>query len=200
MVSERKLREREGRKELIAHAAVKVFTEQGIEATKMEDIALEAGFGRASLYYYFPSRDDIFEYIFELGWRLLWESIEDEVNAAGSPRQRFMNTLKEINRVAQQDRPLYTFLFTGPKVLMNSPAHTQSWKPQQDRLYSVLRGLLEDGIAAGEIPNMPSGVLMRAIGGLFHGLLFLGDGKRRLGESDVEELVAKLLDPSGATV
>ena len=196
MISERKAQERAERKERIAQAALQIFEEQGIEAAKMEEIAAKAGFGRASLYYYFPSREDIFEYIFELGWTRLWEAIEEDINGAGSPRERFMQTLKKINRVTQENRSLYTFLFTGPRVLLTLPTANQSWKPHQDKLYNVLRGLLEDGIAAGEFPQMPAGVLMRAIGGVFHGLLFLGDGKRQVGESDVEALVSKMLDPA----
>lgn len=198
MSSQRRAEERQSRKERIAQAALKVFAERGIEASKMEEIAAEAGFGRASLYYYFPSREDIFQYIFELGWTRLWEGIEDEVNAEGTARTKFMGTLKRISQIAQSDRSLYNFLFAGPKTLLTVPTSKQSWKPHQERLYTVLRGLLEDGIAAGEFPSMPAGVLMRAIGGLFHGLMFLGDAKREVNESDVEELVKRILDNPAA--
>ena len=44
-------------------------------------------------------------------------------------------------------------------------------------MYSVLQSLLEEGIAKKEFPKMRPDLLMRAIGGLFHGLFFLGNEK-----------------------
>ncbi len=189
MVSPRKAREREERKQSIMQAALKLFQEKGPEVAKMEDIASEAGFGRATLYYYFPSKEDVFTYIFETGWTRLWASIEEIVEREETPRQKFMNILHEVANVVMDDRALFAFLFSAPKVATSEKA----WKGYQDRLYGVLRGILEDGIAAGEFPDMHAGVLMRAVGGVFHGLLFLGDGKRRVDSQDVEELVERIL-------
>jgi len=193
-LSARKQEERQARKARIVEAALKVIHEKGLEAAKLEEIAAEAGFGRASLYYYFPSREHLFGYIFELGWNRLWTAIEEDVNRSGSPRERFMAIMKKINHLALEDRVLYTFLFTGPKVLLNLPGTEQVWKDSQSRLYAVLRGLLEEGMAEGEFPRMNAGVLMRALGGVFHGLLFLGDGKRAVDEDEIEEMISRLLE------
>jgi AcrR family transcriptional regulator len=43
----------------ILHAARTVFSRNGFAATRMEDIALEAGLSKAALYLYFPSKDDL---------------------------------------------------------------------------------------------------------------------------------------------
>ena len=45
----------------IVRAAETVFRRWGLSKTTMEDIARQAGKGKSTLYYYFPSKDDILE-------------------------------------------------------------------------------------------------------------------------------------------
>lgn len=52
--------EREVRKSLIIAAAMKLFEEKSFHEIGMRDIASEAGVSAASIYRYFPSRDDLF--------------------------------------------------------------------------------------------------------------------------------------------
>ncbi len=52
--------EREVRKTLIIGAAMKLFEEKSFHEIGMRDIAAEAGVSAASIYRYFPSRDDLF--------------------------------------------------------------------------------------------------------------------------------------------
>lgn len=52
--------EREVRKQLIISAAMTLFEERSFHEIGMRDIAAEAGVSAASIYRYFPSRDDLF--------------------------------------------------------------------------------------------------------------------------------------------
>jgi len=49
---------------VILEAALKVFTEKGFAATRMDHIAKEAKINRALLHYYFRSKDKMFDLIF----------------------------------------------------------------------------------------------------------------------------------------
>lgn len=49
----------------IIEAAKQVFVRKGYEATKMGDIATEAGIGRTALHYYFRTKDMLFDAIFD---------------------------------------------------------------------------------------------------------------------------------------
>lgn len=51
---------KEGRRRLIFFSAMKVFTKKGYTATKISDIAAEAGISYGLLYYYFRSKDDLY--------------------------------------------------------------------------------------------------------------------------------------------
>ena len=59
MISNRQAKERELRKEQILSSALSVFKKQGIEKATMDEIAKEADFGKATLYYYFSSKEEI---------------------------------------------------------------------------------------------------------------------------------------------
>src|SRR5262249_18234786 len=50
-----------GRQREIVRAATTVFREKGIAAATIDDIARAAGVDRATLYYYFGSKEDLFQ-------------------------------------------------------------------------------------------------------------------------------------------
>ena len=53
------------KRELIIHAAIKVFGRTGLEKGKIADIAREAGIGKGTVYEYFRSKDELFQAIEE---------------------------------------------------------------------------------------------------------------------------------------
>ena len=160
----------------------------------MDEIAHQSGFGKATLYYYFKSKEDVFSAILEDGWIIIWESLEPIIADQKSPRQSFVNLLIKIAEIAQ-DRPgLFEFLFNAPKAIK---LENQPWKEYQHRLYGVIQGLLEDGVKAGEFPKINPELMFKALGGLFMGLVFMGDKKEPVSEKDVEKLLNQLItDPT----
>lgn len=56
---------RDEKREMIITAAGKVFGRHGFKETRMEKIAGEAGMGKSSLYYYFLSKEELFEAVVE---------------------------------------------------------------------------------------------------------------------------------------
>ena len=111
MVSERKKEERLIRKKRIFDAALTVFDKYGIEKTTMEEIAVEAGFGKATLYYYYPSKDDVYSEIMVSGWNALWDKIEDTVLKDTPPKKKIFEILDQVCKVVNQNSNLYKFLF-----------------------------------------------------------------------------------------
>ena len=99
MISDRKIQERKERKLRILEGALRVFNDVGIEKTTMDEIAHESGFGKATLYYYFSSKDDVFVYIMEHGWKQLWEGIESRVVENIGPRKKFIVIIKKMGKI-----------------------------------------------------------------------------------------------------
>ncbi len=191
--SKRQLKERKMRQDLILLGALKVFKDRGLEGATMDEIANASGFGKATLYYYFKSKEDVLSAILVDGWKNIWESLEPVISEDNTPRKTFVNVLIKIAENAQ-DRPgLFEFLFDVPKAIK---LDNQPWKEYQHRLYAVIQGLLEDGIKQDEFPQVDPQLMFKALGGLFMGLVFMGDKKERVTDKDVENLLNELIrDP-----
>ena len=65
----------EDKQALILRAAVRVFAAQGYEATRVGDIAAEAGVAYGLVYHYFGSKDAVLEAVFHENWNVLLERI-----------------------------------------------------------------------------------------------------------------------------
>ncbi len=193
-ISQRQLEERQMRKERILSGALDVFKTKGLEGATMDEIASQSGFGKATLYYYFHSKEEVFAAILENGWEKLWASLEPVISGEEGPRQSFINVLLKIAENARNRPGLYEFLFNAPKVIH---FEEQPWKKFQGRMYVTIQGLLEDGVKAEEFPNINPQLLFKAMGGLFMGLVLMGDRKDPVSEKDVEELLNQLIaDPT----
>ena len=190
MISERQLEERKMRQKRILDGALEVFRTNGLDGATMDEIALKSGFGKATLYYYFHSKEDVFSAILVSGWESIWVSLEPIIASESSPRKTFINLLLQIAENARGNPGLYSFLFTVPKLIN---IEEQPWKSYQNRLYAVIQGLLEDGVKASEFPKLDPQLLFKAMGGLFMGLVFSNDKKDPISERDVEELLNQLI-------
>ena len=192
MLSDRKIQERNIRKQAIIKGALKVFNNSGIEKTTMDEIATESGFGKATLYYYFSSKDEVFIEIMQQGWKKIWLTIESKIIEDITPRKKFLGIVNEIARIVTDNKVLYGFLFTAPNYINDNKQHT--WKTYQDRLYSILQSIIEEGIKKKEFVNVNSGLLMKAIGGLFHQLLITNNDE--LKENEFEIMLKNFLNPN----
>ncbi len=61
----------EDKRRQILDAAVRVFARKGFHATRVGDIAGEAGVAHGLLYHYFESKDDVLEAVFHENWSVL---------------------------------------------------------------------------------------------------------------------------------
>ena len=189
-VSKRQLEERQVRQERILTGALEVFKSEGLEGATMDEIAAESGFGKATLYYYFHSKEEVFAAILENGWKDIWSSLEPVISEDEGPRKTFINVLLKIAENAKNRPGLFEFLFNAPKVIT---FEEQPWKRHQNRMYGTIQALLEDGIKAGEFPNINPQLLFKAMGGLFMRLVLMSDRKELVSEKDVEDLLNQLI-------
>ena len=189
-VSKRQIEERKIRQERILTGALAVFKTRGIENATMEEIAEKSGFGKATLYYYFQSKEEVFSEILDNGWLMLWSNLEPVIAVSYSPRQTFVKILLKTAETIRSRPGLFKFLFNAPQKIT---FETEPWKKYQNRIYSILQSLLEDGIRAGEFPNINPKLLFKAMGCLFMGIVLMGDRNKPIYENDIEELLTQLI-------
>ncbi|WP_442587899.1 TetR/AcrR family transcriptional regulator [Pedobacter sp. AW31-3R] len=74
-------------KEILA-GAKKLFGKHGLKKTTMEEIATAAGKGKSTLYYYFPSKSEIFEAVVEDEMKNVVKRIREAVNLSFTAKDK----------------------------------------------------------------------------------------------------------------
>lgn len=72
----------EFRRTEILDAATKIFSEQGVDDARMDDVAAQAGLAKATVYVYFRSKDEIFEAVVKRALTELMALTEERVSSA----------------------------------------------------------------------------------------------------------------------
>ena len=165
MSQEPGLRERKKQRtrELIADTARRLFVERGFERVPVAEIAREAEVSEATVFNYFPTKEDL------LYWRL--ESFEDELLKAVRERDPGESFLAAFRRfvlqrrglLAAQDAEAIDFLAGLTRTIAESPALLARERQIFDRYTSSLAALIaeETGVAADDLePWVAANALM----------------------------------------
>jgi len=167
MSAELGLRERKKQRtrQLIADTARRLFAQRGFEAVPVAEIAKEAEVSEATVFNYFPTKEDIFYSRLEAFEQQLIESIRDRapgesvLDAFG----RFVTTPRGL--LAARDPEQVEHLATITRVIADSPALLA----REQQIYAKYTGSLarflatETGASAGDIEPW---VVARALIGL----------------------------------
>lgn len=78
----------EGKKERILTIAQKIFARFGIQKTTMDEIAKMARIGKATLYYYFKSKEDIFAEVIHKESEILKSKLLEAINRSNEPKEK----------------------------------------------------------------------------------------------------------------
>ena len=160
----------------------------------MEEIAQISGFGKATIYYYFDSKEEIFSAILDNGWKMLWSNLEPIIANNKGPRKTFIDVLLKTAETINSRPGLFEFLFNAPKKVH---FESEPWKKYQNRMYASIQSLLEEGVNIGEFPKIDPKLLFKAMGGLFMGLVLMGEDNKSISKEDIEKLINDLIiDPT----
>jgi AcrR family transcriptional regulator len=98
--------DRAARREEVLAAAVRVFARRGYAATRIDDVAREAGIAKGSVYLYFDSREQLlhaaFEGLAERSARLLREAVD----GPGTAGERLAGLVRGVMTGMSADRDL----------------------------------------------------------------------------------------------
>ncbi|MFG3352705.1 TetR/AcrR family transcriptional regulator [Streptomyces sp. NPDC048001] len=188
--------DREARREQILGAAVRVFARQGYAASRIEDIAREAGVAKGSVYLSFGSREELL--------RAAFDGLADRSGALlaevgrhpGGPAERLAFLVRAAMELLEGERDLARVLLD----VWSAGARRPAWIDMAGfyREYrAVVAGLLEErdaraAAAPAVAPSAHATVLVGAIEGCV--LQWLFDPEVELGPL-VEPLVTLLVPP-----
>ena len=101
----------------ILRAAIKLFSERGLAATSIRDIARESGYTNPALYKHFAGKEDLALYLFETCHQRLWTRCRAAIAGAGTFDQRLDRYIGEILTLVDEDPAAMAFLSENARVL-----------------------------------------------------------------------------------
>jgi AcrR family transcriptional regulator len=132
----------------ILDAAVRVFARQGFHATRVSDIADEAGVAYGLVYHYFRSKDEVLNELFVERWSLLLAAIEEADRAGGPHRARLAAVASFIIDSYRHDPELMKVIIVEVTRAANSFGQTHL--EQIRSAYESIAKIVADGQEAGE--------------------------------------------------
>ncbi len=162
---------KQNRKELILKAAQNLFTKFGLAKTTIEDIARRARMGKASIYYYFKSKEAIYQEVIDKEGRELRATIIDAVNKENTPQRKIrtyvvtrMTALKELANyyTAFRDEYLEQYAFI-------EKARREYNQFEKSMISSLLKAGVDSGVFEIKDIDLTAEAVLAALKGLeFH--------------------------------
>lgn len=178
----------------ILDAARTLFVEQGFEATSIAQIAEAADSGVGTLYGYFSNKEEILNEVLRTHGALAARGMQDDMREDTNSLERLITALNGFANYLEEYRVLLLSAFQINAKRLATDETPVSW------LSRIFEGLITDGIARGEIRDVPaqptsrtlvSAYIMATLG-VVHWHDSINDPRTRV---DLEAMVRALLTP-----
>lgn len=110
-IEARQQREREGRVQAILEAAKGLFAHRGFQETSMSHIAEACELGKATLYYYFPNKEELYGEIIRSHTKQYYRLLTESIAEVDSPVEMVRHLVHEFVDMAYQDPDFFQLLF-----------------------------------------------------------------------------------------
>ncbi|HEX7058541.1 MAG TPA: TetR/AcrR family transcriptional regulator [Solirubrobacterales bacterium] len=186
----------------ILDAAIRVFAHQGFHATRVSDIADEAGVAYGLVYHYFKSKDEVLNELFSQRWSLLLTAIEETDGSSATPRDKLAAVAAFIVESYRHDPELMQVIIVEVTRAANSFGRTHL--PEIRQAYELIAKIVADGQGLGAFrddidPIFASMTFYGAIEQLLTGWIFdvipSGDGDFERAKELVVTTVCDGLEP-----
>ncbi len=136
----------------ILEGADKLFREQGLNKTTMEDIAREAGKGKSTLYYYFKSKEEIIDAIIEEEKDQFFTKIQTAVAAAPTAKEKVQAFVETRFARLKEITTLYKIMIGEVREALDDQCvNNFRYRKQYDQKEAdIIKSILQYGIVTGE--------------------------------------------------
>lgn len=180
--------------ERLFEAAFACFGERGFDRTTMEDIAARAGVARATLYYHFRGKDELFLFLLQRGVGTLRTALDEAVALGGSGRERLERALDRLVELFVEHRHVCLVVFQQLGRLEQQWRAFPEWLRGESEF--VLRDILLAGARDGTLREVDAETIAPAIFGaalwaVLHHVIFSEDVPVGRVEEQVRALVVE---------
>lgn len=169
-------------RDIISTVADKLFVQNGIEKTTMEDIAREAEYSKATLHVYFKSKDEIFHYVALKGMRLLHDDFTQVLSQSGGAVDQYMSLCVKLAEFCDK-HPLY---FQSMLETIASDAESresseileeicQIGEKLNDDVSRLIQNGIREGVFRDDLHDLPAGLVQWAA---LSGIVLMGAKKK----------------------
>jgi AcrR family transcriptional regulator len=185
-------RRAQARPDEVLDAALVLFIERGFAATRVEDIATQAGLSKGAVYLYFPSKEAILEGLVKRAVLPVANSALGVIqNYSGDPRPVIATALKLVaGRLA--DPKLIAIQRLLIREMINFPELAEMYRREViDRVVPAIETLVRNGMRDGYFRPLDAEMTLRSIIGpiIAHVLIAELFGIRPPGGLEIDRLV-----------
>jgi AcrR family transcriptional regulator len=137
--------------EQILHAAKRLFQVHGLHKVTMDDVAKAIGKGRSSLYYYYKSKDEIFDAVIGIEIKEMLMAISRAVDQVSTVEQKINAFCITKLKVLREKRAFYNPLDAGMDA--DAISHFNKMKVIHHNLIMKQEGALLSQILTGGMKN-----------------------------------------------
>ncbi|GGX95222.1 TetR/AcrR family transcriptional regulator [Streptomyces minutiscleroticus] len=140
-------------------AAVEAFAERGYHATTTRDIAGRAGMSPAALYIHYKTKEELLHRISRIGHDRALAILRSAADAEGTAAERLADAVRSFVRWhAAQHTTARVVQYELDALGPDARAEIVALRRRTD---AAVRGIIEDGVAAGEfdVPDVPGTTL-----------------------------------------
>ena len=136
----------------LLEAAFRVFALRGYRASRLEEVAAEAGLTKGAIYYHFDSKEDLLRRAVQARHRTIFREVEKEIAEMNSPASvKIRYVLRQIWRHVLEPEWGHAFRLMVGEVGVEFPALLRMWAEEGPiQGWTLVRRLIGEGIAAGE--------------------------------------------------
>ena len=183
-IKERREREKNERRESILRAAIQVYDKEGYHAITMEKIAAKAELGRATLYLYFKTKDEIFVHAIVSYADFFRERLERLYERRARIKENILQSLwRTFIEFYEKDRALFnaTLYFHQSEMIRNLPENLRSMLDRSgSRNYEFLSKIMAYGIEQGIFRDCSPKTLAEVVWTSFLGIIHLENSKQAM--------------------
>ncbi|MCY4344147.1 MAG: TetR/AcrR family transcriptional regulator [Gammaproteobacteria bacterium] len=126
----------------LIEAAAELFASQGYKSTSMRDISKAVGMLPGSIYYHFPSKDDLLLAIYVSGVERITEALEAAVESHDDPWDRLQAGMSaHIRAITQESAGTRVIFKVEPDEV---PKHASQLIALRDRFEAQFKALVDD--------------------------------------------------------
>ncbi len=160
------------REQAFKQAALKVFSSKGYHKTTMAEIAMEAGFGKGTLYWYWSSKEELYFALVQESHDEFVRRVEEASNRDGNALEKLFWLAREVVDLHYRHRE-YTRLswkMRAEELEAFSPEYVERLHRNSREIKNKLQEIISQGIEERLIPQADPYYLACMLLGLMEGL------------------------------